>query len=366
MAASIREAFEQAWTDLEGGAEPPDASPKPIEDKLPVVESKTEEPVVEVKAEEPVVKAEPVKVAPKPAPTKLTPKPPVQAAPAPQVGRFKPPQSWRPAVRDHWGKLPAEVQEEVTKRETEVSRALVQSAAARKFADEFGSVVRPFEHLIRTSGVDPLKAVQNLMTTAASLQTGTPAQKAQVISNIIKAYGVDIAVLDQVLSGQTPKPGTPGAGPDPSILAALDARLKPVTEFMSRLQGQTQQQQQQLEQEAAQTYEQFANDPANEFVGDLAEDMADLLEMSAKRGRVMTMKQAYDLAANQHPEISKVVAERKAADTATRAAGGIEKARRAAASQSSGSPGTMGGSSAKPKGVRAAVSQAWDDLSAGT
>lgn len=291
-----------------------------------------------------------------------------------QAATSKAPQSWRPTTRVHWDKLPKEVQEEVTKREREVSTALVQSAAARKFNEEFGNVVRPFEGLMRASGMDnPLKVVNNLMTTAATLQTGTPQQKAGTVANIIRAYGVDLATLDQLLAAQMkggggarPANGGNGGGADPSeaIMRAIDARLAPVTKFISQHEATTSQNAQRMQQEATQTLEEFKNDPKNEFYNDLAEDMADLLDLNAQRGREMTLRQAYDLAAANHPEVSKVITQRKAAERAASGASSVERARRASASQSGGSPASVGKSSAKPKGVRAAVSAAWDDLSA--
>jgi hypothetical protein len=285
-------------------------------------------------------------------------------SPATPAQKTRAPQSWRPEIRTHWEGLPTEVQAEILKRETEVTRGLTEAANSRRFANDFSQTIRPFEHLLLASGVkNPLVAVRNLMTTAASLQTGTQAQKALTIANIIKAYGVDIATLDQVLSGRQPPKDSPAAIPD-EVIGAVRRELAPIREFMGRQQQQTTYQQQQLEQESAQTIEQFAADPENEFYEDLREDMADLLDMAARRGRIMTIQEAYERSAASHPDISKLVAKKKAQAAAVRSRAGIDRARRASSSLAQGTPAAVGGGSARPVGLRGAVSQAFDDLSA--
>ena len=376
MADSIREAMENAWSDLEAGEATGERPLETIVPDEPVLSagngapSRKEAPAA---SEEQVIPEEKTEVKPAIRPAQRQEqkagqqKPSVRQSQRPLDERVadkagKPPASWKPTARVHWDKVPAEIRDEIVRRELQTEQALTMSESARKFNDEFQRVVSPFEGLMRASGVSqPLVAVQNLMTTAATLQTGTPAQKAATVANIIKAYGVDIASLDAVLAGQQPKPG---AGSPDAILQAIDLRLRPVTEFMGRFQQQGHQQQQQIQQEAQQTLDQFMTDPKNEFAGDLSEDIADLLELNAKRGRTMTLQQAYDLAAKNHPEVSKVLADREAAEAATRRAGGLSRARRAAASQTQGSPAAVGASQAKPKGTRAAINQAWDDLSA--
>jgi hypothetical protein len=261
-------------------------------------------------------------------------------------------------VREHWGKIPVEAQEEITRREQEVSKALSTSASARKFNDEFYQTVKPFEHLIRASGVHPLQAVQNLMTTAAGLQTGTPAQRANIIANVIKNYGVDIGILDQILSGQQPKVG----GVPDEVIGAVRREIAPISEFINEVRGGRAASQERLQQEATQTVEAFSSDPKNEFYNDLKDDIADLLDLAASRGREMSLDEAYNRAAAVHPEISKIVSERRTAEAAVNSASSVDRARRAASSQPGGIPGGMG-SSNRPSGRREAISAAFDHLS---
>lgn len=378
-ATSLREHLSAEWDKLsEDGAEAPDRTLTPITDDselktLNSSSSSEEAPAQETQQTEEQEQQE-IKQ------PKETKTPPAKRTPARNAAKadatagqtqqtptgqtFKAPGSWRPELREHWSKVPLELQAEITRRETEVNRAMGQATAARQFAEEFQNTVRPYEALIRSSGITPIQAMNNLMSTATSLQMGTPAQKAQIAAKIIQNYGVDIAMLDQVLSGQQPKGG---GGPDPSLIQALDQRLKPITEFMGSFQQQQQQENQRIAQTAQQATEQFAADPKNEFYEDLREDMADLLEFAAKRGRPMTLKQAYEQAAMAHPEISKVISSRKSAEEVKNRAANLQRARRAASSLSSGTPADLGGgNSGKPQGRRAAVAQAFDDLSQGT
>jgi hypothetical protein len=386
MAGSIREALEQAFDDHESGTVETDTSLRPIVDDTIIPDApsaKKPNPystqVIEGEGandDEPVVVEEPVQT-----PSKLKPEkkagPLPAAAKSPAVAKPDPnapaaaavvskaPQSWKPAMREQFTKLPAEMQQEILRRESETGRALSESAAARKFNSEFSQVIRPFEALIAGSGVHPLKAVQNLMSTAATLQTGTSVQKAGTIANIIRTYGVDIPTLDKMLAGQKPKENT-GQLDEAALQRAIDARLQnhPVITAQTRAQKQ---QEEQMQTQASQTAEEFAADPKNEYYEDLREDMADLLDMAANRGRLMSIQEAYDRAASAHPEISKLVAKKQAVERAKAGKGNVERARRAASSQGQGTPANVSrGGGASPKGIRASVSQAWDDLSATT
>lgn len=264
----------------------------------------------------------------------------------------KPPVSWKPAVREHWAKLPLEVRAEVARREAEIQRGLATAAEARNFREEFNEVVRPFEGIIRSQNSTPIAAVRNLMTTAAALTMGSPIQKANVIAEILQNYGVDIQVLDQVLSGKAPKndPGSNAADIEARVRNLVAQELAPVRNMVSaRHQEQTR--------IADEQVVDFAT--KNEFADDLADDMADLLESAAKRGRKMTMQQAYDAAARSHPEIGPLYEKVLAARAAQTTNGRAEAARRAASSVRPGGP-SSGGEPAKPTDLRGAISAAFD------
>ena len=266
----------------------------------------------------------------------------------------KAPVSWKPNVREYWAKLPNEVKLEVQRREREIQQGLAQSADARRFGNDFFNTVRPYETLLRANNMHPLTAVNTLMGNFATLVQGAPQQKASLIAEIITNYGVDIKMLDAMLTGKA----VPNANdPNEQILRRVDERIAPVTQFLTQQQQQAQQQAQAGQQMANTVVEDFITN--NEFAADVRDEMADLLEASARRGRTMTIQQAYKLACDAHPDISKVIAQRSAA----KAAGSDMNRKRAAASSlRPGSPN--GNSDASPKDLRGAIYDAWDKVSA--
>jgi hypothetical protein len=83
-------------------------------------------------------------------------------------------------------------------------------------------------------------------------------------------------------------------------------------------------------------------------------DMADLMDMAAKRGQAMSMEQAYEKAVLMHPQISQIISARSSQ-------GSMQNKRRAASSVS-GSLGGPGGHS-EPDSTRAAIEDAWNRAS---
>ena len=267
---------------------------------------------------------------------------------------LKAPVSWKPAAREHWAKIPADAQAEIMRRETEIQNGLRQAAQARHFNDDFNRTVHPFTPMIAASGDSALESVRKLMTTAAGLTIGNPVQKAQLAAGIIKQYGIDISMLDSMLVGEEVQ--NPEAN---QIQQMLQQELAPVRQFMGQIGQQRDGYYQQQEQGMATEIDTFAHDTKNEFFGDVRETMADLMEVSANQGREMDLRTAYDRACMIHPEISSIVSQRQASDSAanTRKAHGKK---RYAASSISGSPATGGGSD-QPESLRGALEDAWND-----
>src|SRR3990167_8473657 len=65
----------------------------------------------------------------------------------------KPPVDWSPALKEHWGKLPAEVREWVDKRQRDTDMLLQNTVAERKLAQEFVRVAEPYRPLMAAEGV---------------------------------------------------------------------------------------------------------------------------------------------------------------------------------------------------------------------
>ncbi len=221
------------------------------------------------------------------------------------------PVSWKPAARELWNKLPREAQLEVQRRETEIQRGLQQASGHKKMAQEYFDIVKPYEQLMRANGHTPRQSIEGLLQSAAALQVGNAQQKVAIVTDIIKNYGIDIQMLDNSLAGEE----LPQSELAP-VQQMLQQELAPIRNFM----GNFQQQEQRTVQEAQTTMENEVADFAakNEFFEDVREDMADIMDLAAKRGRSMTLEDAYKKACAEDPEISKVLKQREAAARASR------------------------------------------------
>lgn len=245
------------------------------------------------------------------------------------------PASWSPETRQHWNALPPDVRQEVMRREREVQQTLQESAEARKAIEQFHRMVQPYEHFIRAENSTPLQAMVNMFDTAARLRTGSAYEVAQLVAGVVQQYGTGrhgtdfINMLDSALAGTVATPQqAQGNTLQPALQQVLAQELAPVRQFMGQLEQMKAQREQQVAQEAQQTVQQFL--ASQEFGADVAADMADILEIASRRGRDMTLQDAYNQAVRLHPQISKIVSQREQA-----AAGAPRLAQRAKAAASS-------------------------------
>lgn len=308
-------------------------------------------------AEAKAAKAEGKAPAPKPAKAppnvaKVTPKPdgaPVDA-PKPEAAPAvnKAPQNWKPAAREKWASLPPEVQAEAIRVDREARQALGEAANARKGWDAFTRAVAPYQAMIQADGADPVTATASLFQTAAVLRTGTPHQKAQLVADIARTYGVDIGLLDGALAGQAQAPNGQQAAPQ-----YRDPRVDQL--FAQINQAQTQRAQS-MQQKAQSDIDAMA--AKLEFFEDVRQDMADVLEMAARRGVTMSPEDAYNRAIRMHPEVSKVLAQREQAQAANAQAASTMQRRAASVSVRTRPAGPT--PAPAPNDLRAALEAAYD------
>src|SRR5262245_8185754 len=285
-------------------------------------------------------------------------KPPAPPPEAP--AQLRPPTSWKPGVREHWGKLPPEVQQEVVRREVEVARAMQESARHREMLGQVQAVLGPFTQNIAATGGDALGAIQTLFQADHTLRHGSVAEKAQLAANIIKNYGVDIAALDSVLAGQQ-LPNDPNAQLAAQLRREMQQQLQPLMGYFNQVQGQRQHALQEIGTKAQDEVESFGQDEAHEFFDHVREDMADIMDLHTQRGAVISLQEAYDRAINFNPQIREIVAKRAEQERANAAAAAAQRAKRTAASISS-SPapaGAVPGPASDDR--RAAIEAAWND-----
>ena len=250
----------------------------------------------------------------------------------------KAPASWRPETREHWASLPADVKAEVMRREQEVQRTLQETAEARKFTEQLQNVIRPYEMFIKAEGSNPLQAIDNLMATAARLRTAPAPDLANMVAGIVKQFGVGrfgnsfIEALDSALAGEVPKV-------DPvqnQVQQVLQQQLAPVQQFMSQFQQAQLAQQQQVQQQAVSEVQQFIEKA--EFGDDVREEMADIMELASRRGREVSLADAYKQACLVNPRVRAVLESRAKAKGAAQLTATAQRAKAAAVSVSGAAP----------------------------
>ncbi len=287
--------------------------------------------------------APPGEVAARAATTGVTPSPAPVVAPA--EPKFRAPQSWKPLAREKWAALPPEVQEEIARREGEVPKALEEASQAKRFQQAVTETLRPYEMLARAAGQHPVQYAAGLMQTAAALQTGAPQQRAAVVANIIRQFGVDVEQLAAALDGQ---PMAPQAQQRPpmDIDAVVDQRLEAI-------------QQRAQEYQSTREVEAFAKD--HEFANDqkVRDRMAELIMGAAGRRIELSLPDAYDDALWSLKEYREALEQRKAAEAAAKAQASTQRAR-VAGNGIKTSPSAA--PAAQPKGLREVLEAKYDEL----
>lgn len=254
--------------------------------------------------------------------TVAPPVPGVQATTGPAAAiteTLKAPQSWRPDERELWAKVPAEVQRVIDRREREAAEAVRDSRPAKEFHGQFQQMLAPYAGLLASQGAQPLQAIGSLLQTSAALHMAPPVQKAQLVAQLIKNFGVPIDALDAALSGQAPTQ-TPGQqqSVDPTAIAQQVRQ-----QLMTEMQQQRQQAEAQKHQAAL---AKFAE--THEFLDDLREPMSKLLEA----GLANDFEDAYNKAASLDPHVSKVLQQRAEAQRANASQASTQRAKAAASS----------------------------------
>ena len=271
-----------------------------------------------------------------------------RAAEGGEVTDARAPQSWRADAREHWNRLPPQVQAEVMRREHETSNVLNQTAEERKIAHAFREAVSPFEAMVRAEGSDPLRATAALFKTAYQLRQGSPQSKAQLVAEMVEQYGIDLDMLDRSLAARMS--GQPQAPQQQQYEKATmqDPRLD---QLLTGLQQIHQQQTYAEAQEANAMVGDFAQ--THEFFADVREEMADMIEMAQRRGMEMSMEDAYNRAVHFNPATAAVMAQRGTPQQS------VARARNAASSVRSQPSGTSA-ASREPTTLRGAIEAAME------
>lgn len=368
---SMAEALSSKWDEMEADTGAPETEAPAAElAQEPEAQSVKETPEPEAPGAPPRARAEDGKFAPAPKPPKGGKPPqgapaaaaaPVPAKAGPRPLADKPPPSWMPVAREEWAKLPQPVQDQIKKREAEVSRIVSESAAARQGQADLSRVLEPFVPHLRAAGVEPLKHVETMFRTDYQLRTAPPAQRAALMASLIGTYGVDLEALnDALIKG--------GAQAQPA--AQPEYRDPRVDHLLAQLQKRQVQQATQTQTSRASEVTAFRE--KNEFFEDVRETMAhifDVHEAATARAESegkpppvpLTLERAYQQALTfpEHAGILSVQQQRKTEEVKKAQAAAASKARHASGSiQSQGAP-----PQAQKRGsVRDELEQGWERL----
>jgi hypothetical protein len=242
--------------------------------------------------------------------------------------------------------VPASARAAIIRREQETQRVLSTTADARRLQSDFQQAIHPFVPLMEAHGVAPIPAITALLEMRAALEIGSKEQKAQLVSNLVRQFGVDIEALDGFLSnshGQ--QPTAPAPRIDPRGIPEL-APLFSLAEQVTAAQAAKLDQQ----------FEPIEALPHYEAVRDV---MADLLESAATRGKTLTLQKAYDIAVASDPALAGTPATATTTTSTSEAAAILARSRKAA-STTAGAPKTS--PTAKPTDRRAQIEAAWENI----
>lgn len=244
------------------------------------------------------------------------------------------PAAWKALSREHWSKVPPEIQRELVKRENEVNVRLQQDAEARNGFQMFQRVVGPYEGLIRARGAEPIAVVDSAVRAYVGLHTSPPHIQAQMLANMAHGLGVPVDALDQALANLLGGKQPPQQQPQQPVIdeAAIERRLLERFEKQRTLQ------------------EVNSWSSGKEFLDEVRETMQGLLLAAAQRGQELTLDQAYERACRAEPDISHVLEQRKAAEAQKAQSAKVAQVRNAASSVTPRPAVVMNGEG--PKGMR--------------
>jgi hypothetical protein len=228
-----------------------------------------------------------------------TPVPPKQdtpTAPAPQ--KRAAPQSWRPTIREHWEKLPPEVQEEVYRVEGTTGRLLQTSAQYRKQAEAFERALAPYKPYIQG---EPAQWAEGIISRAVQLRTAPAQQRAALAAQILRESEVDIRLLDEALGAPPPAQQRHAPQDDGlrSELEELRAQLREIqTAPMAR------------EVEDFTKSAEFLDEPMPDGRHTVREMVAVQLKAAGMQGVALSLQDAYDTVVARHPTIQEALKQR--------------------------------------------------------
>ena len=272
---------------------------------------------------------------------------------------LRPPGNWKPEYHAAFKALPIELQREIRRREQDVSRMMEQSQATREQFGLMRETLAPFMANIRASNNgDVIGAMRSLFNADHTLRHGSAGEKAALVADIIRNYRVDIESLDRTLAGQ-PVQNAPEQAMVQMLRREMAEQLAPIQRHFGALQSRQQAEMARVRAQATTDVAEFSEDDSHEHIERVREDMADLMELAARRGIAMSLQEAYDRSVALYPDLMQAVNAQRDAQRASAAADAAQRARRAAVSIPSGGAPTGAPNGNLPQSLRDDITAAW-------
>lgn len=218
-----------------------------------------EAPAVEAKTAAPVVPTEVIPAAPE----------------APADGK-RAPSSWKKEAAAAFNELPAHVQDEVLRRETDFHKGIQGFKQQADFGKQVEQTLSPFAENFAKAGVDSVTAISEILKTEDILRNAPPTVKLQKFLQLAQHYGID---LNQQV--------------DPNV-----ARYEAENHQLRQEQRELMRMNTSRESESLNSaIEDFANQPGHEHFESVRQHMGALMA----GGQAATLQEAYDQAIYANP-----------------------------------------------------------------
>lgn len=251
----------------------------------------------------------------------------------------KPLQSLKPEAREKWASVPPEVQQEIHRRERETAMAIQRASESTRQAEPILRAIAPFAQQLAARGQAPEQVIGNFLRTEQALSHPDERQRASVLMQAMRTYGVSVEALATAIEG----------GQAPAAQQQIDPQALVQQAVQGVLGHLGQQSQQTANQQAATALEAFSASGKAEFLEDLRPTMAAMI----KAGLATDLQSAYDAACWADPRIRGIIQQREASKKAANATASTQRARAASTSVKSDPGGLQNG--------KAPLGDSWED-----
>lgn len=287
---------------------------------------------------------------------------PVETAPP----QFPPLPKWlKKELEPVWQKGPPELLQAFSKYGEDATKGIEKYKGEATQAQALLNEFKPFEQMIRAEGGTPQTAIRSLLQISSQLRTGSPQDKAQLVAQTMKQYGVPFEHIAQMFGVRlTDANGQPVQSSIPQTDPQIAALMREVNTLKGSIQSREQAAQAAEDARIAKIAEAFGKDRPH--FEDLKPQIAGLISGGLVQG-MDTMSEseilnaAYDMALRLNPALYEqhLAQERERAAQAERdKANQAAQTSRAAAVQVRGAPGSKSLPAVDPKDRRSAIRHA--------